>query len=223
MKTTTVDLRADATSEVRRLTALRAITRSDAGPPVQREQQVHGCRGGRSDADAGAGPLISRTRGARRRALGGRILFIWQVGCEDSAGRGSTAATVAMLVRLEADRRGSDTRRGIRHFVDAIDSQLPDAIDRVLQRSQRNIVEFGCAHAHARLARERAIAVQLPRSTTALAYQAGLFDQRSERAHRLRAAEGQAFEELSRARILAAASAAAIAPSRPRLLLVLTS
>lgn len=224
MHTTTVNLRAVAATEARQLTTVRGIRLNHDGPAAQPCQYaLRARRDPRGQGQVVPGPLISRARGARRRrALGGRTLFIWQVGCEDTSGRTAANAIVAMLVRLEADRYGDDLRRRIRGLVNEIDSQPPDAIDCVLRTCQRAVVEVCRAHAQTRLTRERAIAARLSKSTSAAAYQAGLFDRRSERAYRLRAAETQAFEDLAQARVLVATSAAMVSASRPRLLLVLT-
>jgi hypothetical protein len=205
MNTTAVDLRTDAVAEARRLTAARELG------------------DGRALFEA-SGALISRARNARTRAaLAGRTLFVWRVACADECGRTSPAAIVALLLRLDACPRGRVRRPSIRNLIDAIDARAPDTVAAELRVRQRAIVEIAVAHADARLARERAIAADVSRSMAgAKAYQAGLFDRRSERTHRLRATEAQDVEQLIRTRIAAAASAAAISPSRPTLLLVLT-
>ena len=220
MKTTTVNLRADAEREARRLAAARAIAcnvrRSARAGPTNIHAGPHG------GVAAPCGPLIARARGARRRqTLGGRLLFIWQVGCEDGSGRPAAAAIVAMLVHVTASAVDAGTR--LRDLVEQIGAEPPAAIERVLAARTREVVESCRAHARARLERERAIAAwhAAPARGTPVRYQAGLFDRRSERAHRERAADADEAEDVARARVLAAEAAAAAAPGRPRLLLVL--
>jgi hypothetical protein len=206
--TTTVNLRTEADAEARRLTAARALAPDNvdrAGPPGVN------------------GPWIARARGARRRSpLAGRTLLIWEIGCGDATGRMLANAVVAMLVRLTPWPSGRAVRSSIADFAGAIESCLPGAIVSVLEPRQRELVEACSAHARMRLAREHAIAAS--RSTGAApSYQAGLFDRRTERAQRLRAAEAEDLDRLTRARVLAASSAATISLFRPRLLLVLTA
>ena len=220
MKTTTVNLRADAEREARRLAAARAmactVSRSACSGPTNIRSGPHG------GVAAASGPLIARARGGRRRqTLGGRLLFIWQVGCEDGAGRPAAATIVAMLVHVTAS--AVDARTRLRHLVEQIGAQPPSAIERVLEARTRDVVESCRAHARARLERERAIAAwhAAPARGAPARYQAGLFDRRSERAHRERAADADEAEDVVRARVLAAEAAAAAAPGPPRLLLVL--
>src|SRR5262249_29734277 len=140
---------------------------------------------------------------------------------EDASGRTAATAIVPLLVRLE-DTPGGTARARLREFVDRVDSRIPDAIDGILRTRQRALTEACGAHARARLARERAIAAQASRATRKEAfYQAGLFDRRSDRAHGVREARDQEAEHEAHTRVLAAAAAATISQSRPRLLLVL--
>jgi len=207
MSTTTVNLRADAVAEARRLGMMRALTSG-------REHVRH--------AFTATGPLIARARTARRRrALRGRMLLVWQVGCDDASGRNAATAIVPLLVRLGA-AHGMTAPSRLREFVDRIASRIPDAIDGILQTRQQVLTEPCAAHARARLARERAIAALASRATQQDAcYQAGLFDRRPDRAHGVRKARGQEAEDEARARVLAAAAAATMCQRRPRLLLVL--
>ncbi|HMF96117.1 MAG TPA: hypothetical protein VKE96_17560 [Vicinamibacterales bacterium] len=207
MSTTTVNLRADAAAEARRLTMIRAIT-------GRREHVWH--------TTGATGPLIARARTARRRrALRGQMLLVWQVGCEDASGRITSTALVPLLVRLDVTAR-TGPPSWLRAFVDRIDSRIPGAIDSMLRIRQQGLAEACAAHARARLARERAIAAHASQSTRRNAfYQAGLFDRRSDRAHLVRETRNQEAEDEAQGRVLAAASAATVSHSRPRLLLVL--
>jgi hypothetical protein len=205
--TTTVNLRMDAEAEAQRLAAARARASG-----LERVAQPF---------DA-SGPLIARARGARRRALDGQLLLVWQVGCEDASGRTAAAAIVAMLVRLDAAPHDRAARCWIKEFVARIDAHVPVAIEGVLRPRQCGLVDACHARADTRLARERAIAAHLSTAAGRPAeYQVGLFDGRTERAHRVRASDARELEDRVRARVLAATSASAVSSSRPRLLLAL--
>lgn len=215
MKTMVVNLRAEATREALRLTVARAVARAGRRMPVDRPV----CE---STQDRGR-PLIARVRTARRRRLlAGRMLFIWQIGSEDAAGRIVATSVVPMLLRLAPTPCGREAPRGLVDRVVEIEAHVPDAIDAELRTRQRELLEVCGADARSRLVRDRAIAARHSSSADRRAgYQAGLFDRRSERAHRKRAIEMQAFDEVAQARVHAAESASTLSPSQPRLLLVL--
>jgi len=205
--TTTVNLRADAEAEVRRLTIVRSLDRT-------RHERAN-------DPVGASGPLIARARGAhRRRALAGRTLFIWQVACEDAAGRRSPAAIVAILVWIDSAGGGSSQ---LRNLADAIDANPPEAIQRLLSVTQRDIVDHVRAQGEARLERERAIAADVAHAPRAAAYQAGLFDRRSERDHERRNTDAQHAAAVASGRVATASAAATVTAPRPTLLLVLTA
>jgi hypothetical protein len=210
MSTTTVNLQVEAEAEARRLAVARSLDRP---------------RHERADETACAsGPLVARGRGARRRqALAGRTLFIWQVACDDAAGRRSPAAIVAILASFDFGIAGRAERSELRNLVAAIDTDPPDAIQRLLCATQREVLESVRAHALTRLERERAIAADLSRTPRAITYQAGLFDRRSERDHQQRNADAQHAEQVACSRVAAASAAATITAVRPTLLLVLTA
>lgn len=205
--TRTVNLRADAEAEVRRLTVVRSLDRT---------------RHERANDTVGAdGALIARARGARRRAaLAGRTLFMWQVACEDAAGRRLPAAIVAILVSIDLPAGGMSQ---LRNLVDAIDADPPDAVRRALSAMQRDIVDSGRAQAMVRLERERTIAADGAHAPRSAAYQAGLFDRRSDRDQERRNCAAQHAEGMARERVAAAAAATTITALRPTLLLVLTA
>ena len=208
--TTTVNLRAEAEAEARRLEVARSLDRT------QRERA--------NDSVRGSGPFIARARGARRRtALAGRTLFIWQVACEDAAGRRSPETVVAILVSIEFLNRGAGGMSNLRSRITAIDANPPDAMQRVLSATQLEIVDSVRAHAVARLTRERAIAAGVAHAPPRAAYQAGLFDRRGERDHERRTIDALHDEAAARGRVAAASTAATITALRPMLLLVLTA
>jgi hypothetical protein len=208
--TTTMNLRADAEAEARRLAVVRSLDRT-------RHE-------GANDVVGANGPLIACARSARRRkALAGRTLFIWQVACEDAGGRRSPAAIVPMLVTVDVAIAGGGGMRHLRSLVNAIDANPPDAIQRALSATQREILESVRAHAVARLERERTIAAGVAHAPRCAAYQAGLFDRRSERNHQQRSTDAQHAEEAACGRVASASAAATITALRPTLLLVLTA
>jgi hypothetical protein len=207
---TTMNLRADAEAEAGRLTIARSLGRT-------RQERVN-------DTVRANGPLIARARGAhRRKALAGRTLFIWQVASEDAAGRRSPAAIVAILVSLDFARAGCHGMSRLRPFVDAIDASLPEAIRRALSVTERAMLDSVRAHAVARLARERAIGADVAQAPRSTAYQAGLFERRSERDQQRRNSDAQRAEQVSCRRVDGASAAATVATLRPALLLVLTA
>ena len=208
--TTTVDLRVDAEGEARRLAAARLLDR----PPGERA----------TDPDRGSGPLIALARGARRRkALAGRTLFIWQVGCEDSAGRRSPATIVAFLASVRFADGGGRDMANLRNLINAIDVSPPDAMRRALSAMHIEIADAVRAQAMARLERERAIADDVAHAPSGAGYQAGLFDRRSERDHQRRNADAERATAAAGDRVAAATAAATVTALRPALLLVLTA
>jgi hypothetical protein len=205
--TTTVNLRADAEAEVRWLTVVRSLDRTRHKRP--------------NDTAGANGPLIARARGARRRtALAGGTLFMWHVACEDAAGRPSPGAIVGILASTDF---AGGTLSQLRTLVDAIDANPPQAIQRVLSVTQREIADSVRAHARARLERERAIAADVAHAPHSAAYQAGLFDRRRDRDHERRNADARDAAAVAAGRVDAASTAATITTLRPTLLLVLTA
>lgn len=210
MTTMAVNLRVEAEAEARRLAVARSLDRTR-----------HQCS---AETGWASGPLIARARSARRRQpLAGRALFIWQVACEDAAGRQSPATIVSLLASLDFHVASRAERSDLRNLVGAIDTNPPDAIQRVLCVTQREVLESVRAQALVRLERERAIAADVERTPRTATYQAGLFDRRSERDQQQRNAEAQHAEQLAWSRVAAASAAATITALRPTLLLVLTA
>jgi hypothetical protein len=207
MPLTTLDLRADAIAEARRLIEARAFQRDgDDGVLSQCE---------------GMGPLITRARRSTlRRKLAGQILLIWRVRCEDGAGRSAESRLVALLVTVAAPspnrRRRAWTRAILRHaeaslrqHVDAAVSPWHDTVATVAGR-------FVSARTHRASAMAARLADDRPR-----AYQAGLFDRRAERARRTHESDAARRDRQVRARLTAALEAAPL-KAHSELLLVLT-
>jgi len=210
MTTTTVNLRVEAEAEARRLDVVRSLDR------VRHERA-----GGTGCA---SGPLIGRARGARRRQpLAGRALFIWQVACEDAAGRRAPAAIVAILASLDFHIASRVERSDLRNLVAAIDASPPTAMQHVMCAAKSEVLESVRVQALARLERERAIAADVARTPRTATWQAGLFDRRSERDHQERNADVQHAEQVACSRVAAAYAAATLTSVRPTLLLVLTA
>jgi hypothetical protein len=210
MTTTTVNLRVEAEAEARRLAVARSLGRPEDE------------RGG--ERACASGPLIARARGGRRRQpLAGRALFIWQVACENGAGRRSPSAIVAIFAFVDRRIATRAARSHLRDVVTAIDANPPGAMERVLCEVQRELVERVRAHALTRLERERAIAADMARMPRTTTYQAGLFDRRSDRDHQQRLADAQHTDQLACSRIAAASAAVTLTAPRPTLLLVLTA
>jgi hypothetical protein len=199
MKMITVDLRAEADAEARRLTAARGWLQDGDQRALLRLES--------------GGAWISSARRARlRRALGGRLCLVWRVSFEDAAGRSVESRLVPMLIESAADVR----------------RLLADPASHAAIRSQIEIdcrgwtaeaVRVADAFATARLSREREIA-ERP-SLSSAPSQSGLFDRRVDRSREGQAVVLAAGQEAMLERRRAAEGAAAIALSPARLLLAL--
>jgi hypothetical protein len=199
MKMITVDLRAEAAAEARRLSAARGWLRDGDQRALLHLQ--------------GGGAWISFARRARiRRALEGRLCLVWLVSFEDAAGRSVESRLVPMLIESAADIRWllADPASNA-----AIRSRIE--IDCRIWREEA--VRIAGAFATARLSREREIAERPSRSSAAS--QPGLFDRRTDRSREGQAGVVAAGQEAMLERRRAAEGAAAIALSPARLLLVL--
>jgi hypothetical protein len=169
-----VRLSAEAETELGRLAYARAVTRGRSEWPSART--------------ASEGPWLTRARSAAARAaLGGRLLALTHVSCEDAVGRVVASHLVGFEVRV---RNGVDSRHllavsAMLRQLDAAWLQL--AADR---RSAwlREAAAVGAAFWRRRLARERAIAAGIVAAQDA-SFQPGLFDRRA----------GSAREEISQA------------------------
>jgi hypothetical protein len=199
MKMLTVDLRAEAAAEARRLTAARGWLRDGDQRALLRLE--------------GGGAWISSARRARlRRALGRRLCLVWRVSFEDAAGRSVESRLVPMLIESAADIRRllADPESNA-----AIRSQIE--IDCRVWRDEA--VRVAGAFATARLSRERDIAECSSHSNAPS--QPGLFDRRTDRSRDGQAAAVAVGQEAMLERRRAAEGAAAIALSPARLLLAL--
>jgi hypothetical protein len=158
-------------------------------------------------------PLVGiARRRAVRSALGGRVLLLWRLACEDPGGRLVESALVAVTVEL------AGARFDVRHAVWSHASVLALVLDRGREwraLAQDTVYRFTAT----RVARERAIAASRAASTEA--FQAGLFDRRADRAHVADAKSAAKRAERIAARMKAVVSAGTISHRAPELLLVL--
>jgi hypothetical protein len=208
MALVTLDLRADATAEVRRVADARSFQHDgDEGVLAQCE---------------GVGPLITRARrSALRRRLGGRMLLIWRVSCEDGAGRTVESQLVILLVKVAAVPSNWRQRDWIRAVVRDDEAPLLHRVDATVSLWRETVATVAGGFASARIQRERAIAARQS-SKRQRAFQAGLFDRRAERARRADASDSEERDQHARARVTAALEAAHLTVRPGELLLVLT-
>jgi hypothetical protein len=199
MKMITVDLRAEAAAEARRLTAAREWLRDGDQQALLRLES--------------GGAWISSARRARlRRALGGRLCLVWRVSFEDAAGRSVESRLVPMLIESTTDVR--------RLLADpASNAAIRSQIEIACRVWREEAMRVAGAFATARLSREREIE-ERPSHSSAPS-QPGLFDRRTDRSREGQGAAVAAGQEAMLERRRAAEAAAAIALSPARLLLAL--
>jgi hypothetical protein len=208
---TTIDLRAEAAAEVRRVSGARSMIRDGD------EQALT-----RLEAD---GTWVARSRrGPLKRSLGRRICLVWRVAFEDAAGRVVESRLVPMLVEVGPDFLASPQplRARLRSLLHQIEGPARARIDADCRSWRTHVTHLAGAFTAARLTRERIIADRLPAGSDAVA-QAGLFDRRAERDRQDHRAALAECERALRDRLQAAAAGGAIALVAPRLLLVLVS
>jgi hypothetical protein len=199
MKIITVDLRADAAAEARRLTAARGWLRDGDQRALLR-------------LESGGAWISSARRAPLRRALGRRLCLVWQVSFEDATGRSIESRLVPMLIESAADVR--------RLLADpASNAAIRSQIEIDCRVWSEEAVRVADAFAAARLSREREIA-ERPSHSSAPS-QPGLFDRRGDRSREGQTAALAAGQQAMLERRRAAEGASAIALSPARLLLAL--
>lgn len=203
-------LRVEAEAEVRRLIEERALTNDGD------DEAVAWLEGDR--------PWMAAARGWRtRQALGSRVVLIWRVGCEDSAGATIESRLIAISIGLTHVGRAWLGRRPIealiRHLEPWIRREIDGAVALWQQAAEETVHSFAAAHS----ARTRAVVEQQANTRTG-EFQPGLFDRRAEReqARDERAREANRVEAAAAERAAASRSCGAIARRPPQLLLVLT-
>jgi len=199
MKMISVDLGAEAAAEARRLATVREWLRDGDQRALLLLE--------------GGGAWVASSRHARlRRALRGRMCFVWRVSFEDASGRSVESRLVPVLIESAADVR--------RILADRESDALIRARIEIESGEWRDeAVRVADAFATARLLRECEIA-ERPSHARAPS-QPGLFDRRADRSRAVHAAALAASQQALRERRQAAEGAAAIALVPARLLLVL--
>jgi len=193
-----IDLKAEALAEAERLTHARRFAATDADEAAAR----------RLDR-----PWLSFARSRRARVeLASRVVLLFNVACEDQAGR----LVESTLVPLAADWRGTDWLRAAAPAL----TVRADAAAAVWRQQAASVARRFLGTL---LARERAIRLEItdrPIADRRFAFQPGLFDRRAERrtaADRMTAAE--AMDDASRR--LQSIESAAHLTTRPELWLLL--
>lgn len=202
---TQIDLRAEAIAEAQRVSASRAWGRSDAANSTAQHALDR--------------PLVARARRHKtRERLGDRLLLVFRVRAQDSAGRTIDTALLGALVKplSSVGRARERLRRAVRDAEAAARPPVGKACAQWLDAARAVAAAFVAV----RLTRERAIrdraSAAAPESV-----QPGLFDRRAEHAHDVAAAIKHDRRELMQARLDAAASHS-IATHTLELVLVLT-
>jgi hypothetical protein len=208
----TVDLRAEAAAEVRRLAAARAILRDGDDRAATRLE--------------GSGAWIAISRRSRlRRALGPRICLLWRVVAEDASGRTVASRLVTVLVDLAPGARdafpgsAAGRRARIRTLLREADGPVRAEIETACRDWQAAVMTAAGAFMAARLSREREIDARP--APPADASQPGLFDRRVERSRAADAAAAAESARAARARVRTMAADGSIAVRPAQLLLVL--
>ncbi len=207
---TNVTLRAEADAEAARVRRARRLLQNDD------RRALEWC-----GAD-GPWILLAR-RSALRQRLGGRVLLIWRVGCDDGNGRRVEGRIVATSVSLTTGRQ--------------LDRRMRAGMVRHLEQAARAVVEADCvwratavetarAVVLTQLARARAIAAAASRQASSDErdepgrFQSGLFDRRAERRRLISAASSEAERRQDAERVEYLERAAAIGSLHARLVLV---
>ena len=212
MTMTTVDLRAEAAAEVRRLERARAVVRDGDEHALARLE---------GDTTWIAMPR----RGRLRRALGRRVCLVWRVAFEGASGGAAESRLVPVLVEI-SHRVGrvlldpAPTRlEWIRSLLEQTDGLVRARVEAECDEWAVEVARVADAFTTARLARGRMI--DRPQSRFSILSQPGLFDRRAERSVQARAAETAESEQAALERLRTIAAAGAIARLPARLLLVL--
>jgi hypothetical protein len=198
MAYTTVNLRADAIAEARRLARARAVIRGGDREALDR-----------LDGDA---TWVARTRGRRlRHRLGRRVCLIWRATFEDVSGQSLESHLVPMLVDL-AHVSGSS-------WIRDVDRALRSRVEAESHRWRIDAARVNQAFHSARLARAQAIAAAAV--SAMVPSQPGLFDRRGERQQQMRAIAAAVDEHaLAERRDRMAAAELVAIPARLLLVLV---
>ena len=203
----TVDLRAEAAAEVRRLASARALLRDgDERALVQLE---------------GDATWIAMPRRARlRRSLGRRVCLVWRVAFEDASGRLVESRVVPVLIEVPRMPGKAERRAWIRSTLRHADGLVRARVEAECEEWRVAVTRVASAFTSARLCRQREIAGQ-PSTSSSVASQPGLFDRRAERSRQTHAAAVAESEQAAVERLRAINDVGTIALQPARLLLVL--
>ena len=203
----TVDLRAEAAAEVRRLASARALLRDgDERALVQLE---------------GDATWIAMPRRARlRRSLGRRVCLVWRVAFEDASGRLVESRVVPVLIEVPRMPGKAERRAWIRSTLRHADGLVRARVEAECEEWRVAVTRVASAFTSARLCRQREIAGQ-PSMSSSVASQPGLFDRRAERSRQTHAAAVAESEQAAVERLRAINDVGTIALQPARLLLVL--
>ena len=204
----TVDLRAEAAAEVRRLASARALLRDgDERALVQLE---------------GDATWIAMPRRARlRRSLGRRVCLVWRVAFEDASGRLVESRVVPVLIEVPRMPGKAERRAWIRSLLRHADGLVRARVEAECEEWRVAVTRVASAFTSARLCRQRDIAGQSSTSSSNVASQPGLFDRRAERSRQAHAAAVAESEQAAVERLRAINGVGTIALQPARLLLVL--
>jgi superfamily II DNA or RNA helicase len=134
-----------------------------------------------------AGPLMLVARRPRlRQQLAARVLLIWQLSAADGTGRIVECRLVPVVVSGSFARLRWNRAR-LMSLIEDAESEIRSRISTATFAWRAEAERIDRAFRSARVRRERAIAGHLV-AVRPIAFQAGLFDRRAERAHRVAAA-----------------------------------
>jgi hypothetical protein len=203
----TVDLRAEAIAEARRLTLARTVLREgDDRALVQLEGDPAW--------------IALAKRNGRRRTRGRRVYLVWRVAFEDESGRLVESRLVPIVVEL-AGVPGKATRRAwILTLLRETDASVRAHVEAAASEWRAAAARLAAACAEARSDREHA-SVRRSSGASGSASQPGLFDRRAERSQTTQAAALAAREHATADRLRTISALTAIALRPARLLLVL--
>lgn len=203
----TVDLRAEAAAEARRLASARALLRDgDERALVQLE---------------GDATWIAMPRRARlRQSLGRRLCLVWRVAFEDASGRLVESRVVPVLIEVPRMPGKAERRAWIRSLLRHAEGLVRARVEAECEEWRVAVTRVASAFTSARLCRQRDIAGQ-PSSSRSVASQSGLFDRRAERSRQAHAAAVAESEQAAVERLRAINDVGTIALQPARLLLVL--
>lgn len=203
----TVDLRAEAVTEVSRLMQTRARLRDGDGRALAQLE--------------GEAPWIALARRTgRRRSRGDRVHLVWRVAFEDQSGCLVESRLVPVAIDVARIPGKANRRKWILALLQDTDADFRARVDAASEDWRASVVRIARAFTSARIRRERAIAGRAPAIGGAPS-QPGLFDRRGERSHLANAEAAAASEQVVAERLRAILALGTITSQRARLLLVL--